>query len=151
MHNVAPTVNAGADTTGHEGSIVSRAVFVSDPGPRDTHTASVDWDDGTSTSIPSAEAPSFEIEHVYADNDVYTVEVCVTDDDDAEDCHAFSVTVANAAPGTSITTLGEGPSFFLPGVSIPLAGGLTDAGTLDSTPCRSRGRRNVEFVDERPR
>ena len=99
VHNVAPTVNAGADTTGDEGSIVSRTVFVSDPGTRDTHTASVDWNDGTSTSIPSAEAPSFEIEHVYADNDVYTVEVCVTDDDDGEDCDAFSVTVANAAAG----------------------------------------------------
>ena len=237
VHNVDPTVDAGASATVAEGSTLSRTVSLSDPGAADTHTASVDWGDGTSSFIASAEAPSFAIEHVYADNAVYTVQVCVTDDDNGVDCDSFSVTVANAAasvsvasstadegssvtlaataftdpgtldthtatvswgdgtvvqtatvsetpsgppgstsglagtvsathvyadnavytvrvcvtdddhatacssgsatignvaPGASITTVGEGPDFFLPGVSIPLAGALTDAGTADS-------------------
>jgi hypothetical protein len=237
VHNVAPSVDAGGNTTVAEGSTVSRTVTVSDPGASDTHTATVTWGDGTSNSVAAAEPPSFGISHVYADNGTYTVQVCVTDDDNGSDCDSFAVTVTNAAasvsvggstadegasvalptttftdPGTldthtatvswgdgtavqaatvtetpsgppgstsgltgsvgaahvyadnavytvrvcvtdddsapscssgsvtirnvapaaSITTVGEGPSFFLPGVSIPLAGGFSDAGTADS-------------------
>jgi hypothetical protein len=130
----------------NEGSSVALpATTFTDPGTLDTHTATVSWGDGTAAVAATvSETPSgppgstsglggtVSASHVYADNAVYTVQVCVTDDDHATACSSGSATIGNAAPGASITTVGEGPDFFLPGVSIPLAGALTDAGTADS-------------------
>ena len=36
--------------------------------------------------------------HVYADNGIYSVMVCVTDDDSAETCDTLTVTVNNVSP-----------------------------------------------------
>ena len=48
VSNVAPVVNAGADQTAAEGATVSLApATFTDAGTRDTHTATIDWGDGT--------------------------------------------------------------------------------------------------------
>jgi len=109
--NVAPTVNAGADQTVDEGSVITLdpATF-NDLGTLDTHTAKIDWGDGIVESGTVSEAPSgppgstegmngtVSGSHVYADNGVYTVTVTVTDDEGGADSDTLTLTVNNVAP-----------------------------------------------------
>ena len=111
VDNVATTI-AGADQTVDEGDLVSLdpATF-NDRGTLDTHTATVNWGDGTATEAGAVtEAPfgppgstagadgTVDGSHVYADNGTYAVTVCVEDDDGAEACGALTMTVDNVAP-----------------------------------------------------
>ncbi len=106
--NVAPTVDAGVDATVDEGSLYSASGSFVDPGA-DTWTATVDYGDGTGTSVLSLNADkSFALSHTYADNDQYTVTVTVTDDDhdttfngeiiDGQGIGTLVVTVNNVNP-----------------------------------------------------
>src|SRR5262249_11420427 len=85
--NVAPVVNGGPDQTASEGSTVPLASpKFNDKGTADTHTATIDWDDGTApaavvvTETPTGAPGSTSGltgtlsvgSHVYADNAVYT-------------------------------------------------------------------------------
>jgi choice-of-anchor C domain-containing protein len=141
--NVAPTVEAGGDQSATEGSVVSLdpATF-NDLGTLDTHTATVDWGDGTGAQ-PAAvtESPygppgstagadgTVAGSHVYADNGQYTVTVCVTDDDLATTCDSFVVDVNNVAPTLEAggdRTINEAGSVSLDPAT------FNDLGTLDT-------------------
>jgi hypothetical protein len=112
ISNVMPTVDAGADQSANEGTTVSLAPSTfHDQGTADTHTATIDWGDGSPiatgavTQTPSGPPGSTSGQdgtiggsHVYADNGTYTVQVCVRDDDDAAACNTLSISVANVAP-----------------------------------------------------
>ena len=108
VDNVAPTVGAGADQTVDEGTTVTLdpATF-DDPGTADTHTAAIEWGDGSPAEagvvIESNGSGTVAGSHVYADNGTYAVEVCVTDDDLAETCDTLDVTVDNVAPTVTLT------------------------------------------------
>jgi len=112
VNNVAPTVEAGADQTVDEGDLVSLdpSTF-KDLGTSDTHTATVDWGDGTAPedgiisespfgppSSTSGANGTVDGSHVYADDGIYTVEVTVTDDDGGSGSASFIVTINNVAP-----------------------------------------------------
>ena len=112
VENVAPSVDAGADQTVNEGDLVSlEPSTFNDLGTLDTHTATIDWGDGTSVEAGAvAESPfgppgstagangTVSSNHVYADNSTYTVTVTVTDDDGASTLDTLTVTVLNVAP-----------------------------------------------------
>jgi hypothetical protein len=95
--NVAPTVNAGADATANEGAAFSQSGSFADPGA-DTWTATVDYGDGSGVQALALSGKTFTLNHVYADNGVYTVTVAVTDDNGGSGSDTVQVTVNNVAP-----------------------------------------------------
>ena len=118
VQNVPPSVDAEADQSIYEGDEATLWASFTDPGYDDPDagtvedfTARIDWGDGTSESVIPDETPGskgvdtvgrVEASHVYADDGVYTVEVCVKDDDMDdfvdESCDTITVTVHNVAP-----------------------------------------------------
>ncbi len=149
--NVAPSIDAGPDLAGREGSPVSFSFLFSDPGfdqplagTVEDFTATVDWGDGTSEPLSVTEAPggpgvastgTMNGTHVFADNGVFAVTVTVCDDDGGCGSDVLTVDVANVAP-----TVDAGPdlevdegaglaivfSFSDPGFDFPPAGTVED-------------------------
>ncbi|MFH1724774.1 MAG: PKD domain-containing protein, partial [Elusimicrobiota bacterium] len=99
--NAAPVVKAGEDRTAQEGTTVEISATFTDAGILDTHTAEVDWGDGTTSAAELNEedgAGGLRAEHVYADNGVYAARVTVTDNDGDSGEAAIELTIENAAP-----------------------------------------------------
>ncbi len=73
-----------------------------DTGTLDTHTATVNWGDGSGTQnaaiIQGMGAGALGGTHVYADDGMYMVTVTVTDKDGKSDSDSFVVNVANRDP-----------------------------------------------------
>lgn len=97
VNNVAPAVNAGADTAINEGAAFIRSGSFADPGA-DTWTATVDYGDGSGVQALALSGKTFALNHTYADNDVYTVTVTVTDDNGGSGSDTVQVAVNNVAP-----------------------------------------------------
>ncbi|MDI9633567.1 MAG: PKD domain-containing protein [Methanolinea sp.] len=81
VRNVAPEVGpvSGPAAPVPVNAVVSVESSFSDPGD-DTHTATWDWGDGSSGTVPVAEGP-VSATHAYATAGIYTVTLVVTDDD----------------------------------------------------------------------
>ncbi len=149
INNVAPTVDAGTNQNAFEGDTISLdpATF-SDPGTADTHTATINWGDGTvEAGTVNQGAGTVSGSHVYGDNGSYTVTVIVNDDDGGQGSDSFSVTVANVAPQVNAgndQTADEGdtvsldPATFIDSgaddthtATIDWGDGVVEAGTVD--------------------
>ena len=143
VYNVAPTVDASADQVTTEGSVVSLAPAIfNDLGTLDTHTATINWGDGTVPDLGVvSEAPfgppgstggasgTISGSHVYADDGVYTVTITVVDDDGGIVIDSLAVTVNNVAP-TVVTGLDQSTA---EGSLVSLAPAtFNDLGTLDT-------------------
>ena len=130
VNNVAPTVTAPADTSGDEGSSITpgNASFT-DPGTVDTHTATVNWGDGSTDNLGTVTSPFALGSHTYADNGSYTVTVTVTDKDGGVGSDTFTITVNNVAPTVTAPadTSGDEGSSITPGNA-----SFTDPGTVDT-------------------
>jgi len=109
VNNVAPTVNAGADTFALAGVSFSRIVSFGDIGTADTWKYSVDWNgDNIYDDINiSTGLSSFTISHNYGPTDIgntYNVTVKVEDDDLSVGYDTFVVQVfENTLRVTSVT------------------------------------------------
>lgn len=93
--NVAPTIT-GSVTGPTTPVAVAQEIFVNapftDPGVLDTHTASIDWGDGTVTSGNVLEANGDGTmlgSHAYTEGGLYTVTITVTDKDGESDSAQF--------------------------------------------------------------
>ncbi len=102
--NLSPSVNAGTDGNVNEGSVFSQSGSFSDQGAADTHTAKVDFGDGSSVQTLTFDqvAKTFTLNHLYPNIGAYTITVTFTDDDGGTGTDQVAVTVLNAAP-TDIT------------------------------------------------
>lgn len=106
VNNVAPTVTIQNTALQADGAIctgtpVNLTASFTDPGTLDTHTARIDWQDGTvqnGTITQDAESGTASGSHAFTADGVYNVEVCVADDDGGQSCDTY--TVAVRAPGT---------------------------------------------------
>lgn len=136
VENVAPEVDAVGDIIDEGGTATVSATFT-DPGTLDTHTATIDWDDGSLVQIVTVAQLAAGVDHVYGDNGVFSVLVTVTDDDGGSGDDTATVTVNNANPTADIdetgTILINGVPTFLANVGDPLdfSGRSTDPGSDD--------------------
>ncbi len=137
VSNVAPTVSAGGNQTADEGDTVSLdpATFT-DPGGDDTHTATIDWGDGTvEAGTVNQAANTVSGSHTYQDNGLFTVTVTVTDDDSGSNSDTFTVNVSNVDPSVNAggdQTVNQGETVFLdPATFTDPGGDDTHTATID--------------------
>ena len=112
VNNVDPTVEIGQATV--DGLSVDVAFAFTDPGASDTHTAFIDWGDGTQDDgLVTASAGSGTVtgSHVYAEGGSYLVKAGVFDDDSGLAANEVSVFVAPAP--THLLTSGDLPAMVL--------------------------------------
>ena len=99
--NVIPTLDPIDEIYPVEGERVDLVATFSDPGDTRTHTATIDWGDGTidEAVVNFADgAGTLSASHYYADNGSYQAEVTVIDELGASDSVQFTATVANENP-----------------------------------------------------
>jgi hypothetical protein len=141
--NVAPSVTLDDDGPQPENTAITINGVASDPGWLDPLSGTIYWGDGTSEAVvgtvenvPPDATLTFDATHVYGDDGVFSVEVCI-DDDDETTCESHDVTITNVDPTTTIdetgTTLINGVPTFIASigdpVTIPL--NVTDPGSDD--------------------
>lgn len=139
--NLPPVPDVGDDVTIDEDDLFTRTGLpYTDAGVLDTHTATVDYGDGTGPQ-PLGLNPTgpgegtFDLSHRYLDDnpsgtsqDEYTITVSITDDDGGQGSDSLVVTVRNVDPTTDAgddATILEGDTFVR-----DLA--LEDVGTVDT-------------------
>jgi PKD repeat protein len=99
-----PVVQMPGAQTIAEGSLLDLANLVSftDADTSDTHTATVDWGDGSHVEDVSVQEANgtgiLAASHRYADNGVHTVSATVVDDSQRSGSGSFQVTIQNVAP-----------------------------------------------------
>ena len=131
VSNAAPSVTPSTNLSVVHGDTTEFAVAsFTDPGSADTHTASIDWGDGTiSTGTVDQGLDTVGGTHVYADNGVFTVTVTVTDAAALSDADSLDVTVSNATPTLDVAA---NTSVFFGGTIDFAVASFTDAGSADT-------------------
>ncbi|MHA2007754.1 MAG: PKD domain-containing protein [Promethearchaeota archaeon] len=147
VNQLAPLVTASGDQITDEGSEMSLIVATfTNPGPFVSHTAIIDWGDGTigpgvvtePTVLPMMLLFQDNIEaegdgtvsgtHVYGDNGEYTVTITVTDNDGESGSDTLLISVNNVAPDVEA----GGDQVVDEGDLVSFSGSFTDPGSLDT-------------------
>jgi len=109
VNNVPPVItgssgSAASSDPGKEGSPVTMSATFTDVGTLDTHTATVDWGDGTVSTAQVTEsggAGSLVAQHSFTSGGIYTVGIRVVDDDTG----AVSVTRTAFVTGVGVQVI----------------------------------------------
>ena len=121
--NNPPAVEAGDSATINEGGTFRREGSFSD-NDSSSWVASVDYGDGAGTQVLTLSGKTFSLNHVYADNGLFTVTVNVTDNDGGTGSDTASVSVTNVAP---VVNAGSAANI-LEGGTFASSGTFTDPG-----------------------
>ncbi len=152
VNNVRPVLMVAADQQVDEGALLDLTGgglgAFTDVGTRDTHTAVVDWGDGSAPEVvtinQSNGSGTLNGSHIYADNGEYNVTVKLLDDDLGEASGQFRVTVNNVDPSLSppeeLPQVNEGETFNLADLEIF----LKDPGFDNPLNPNSEGEGSVE-------
>jgi PKD repeat protein len=147
VSNVPPVLVVAEDQVVNEGAVLDLSALTGpplglyvDPSVLDTHTATVDWGDGSAVESPAIFAASgagaLGGTHTYQDNGVYIVTVTVTDDDGGSDTATFQVVVNNVPPVLVVADdqiVDEGTLLDLSAIGgAPPLGLFVDDGALDT-------------------
>ncbi len=98
----APEVDEGSEA----------AITVQFSAPDAALTATIDWGDGTQDIVTNPSSP-FEASHTYANDGVFTIEICISDGAGFEMCDQLEITVRNVPP-----LVDAGPDQSLPDTSV---------------------------------
>ncbi len=96
---------AAESVLGREGETTRLTLNLSDPGVLDTYTGTVDWGDGAVGTLEARNLDGrrvVEAQHVYAEEGVFTAQVCVSDDALDSHCVEVPVEIWNAEPVVSV-------------------------------------------------
>lgn len=131
--NVAPTITSLTVPVAPAaiGSVTDLQATFTDPGVADTHTAVVDWGDGTTPTAATVSGGTVTATHTYAGAGVYAVTLTVVDDDG----------------GQAVATATEFVVVYDPSAGFVTGGGWYDspAGAYAADPTRT-GKANFGFV-----
>ena len=117
--NEAPEVEGDDDRIVDEGDGMDIQSDFTDMGIADTHTATIDWGDSTTEPqaginlnvTPGTEGVettgTVQASHIYADDGIFDVLVCVQDDDLFQGCNTFEVTVNNVDPDVVVDPISQ--------------------------------------------
>jgi len=152
VNNVAPAITGvtkPADS--NEGGQVTLSANYFDPGLLDTHTVTVNWGDGTTSTISLAAGGStFSVSHTYIDDDptgtpedTYTITIQVRDKDGGQATSSTTALVKNVAPsnfsldsatweGGSADRDADGNLIVPEGTAITFSGSFRDPGVADT-------------------
>jgi len=133
IQNVAPVIDSVAILMNiYEGDNVTVTTHFTDVGINDTHTAKINWGDGSNPETIINEkqgSGNASGSHQYTDNGEYTVTVTVTDKDGDSDQKEQQVNVYNQPPVIIALTT---PSSANEGETVTIKANFTDAGTADT-------------------
>jgi cytoskeletal protein CcmA (bactofilin family) len=101
VNNAPPVLSLGDGETIGEGETLRRNGSFSDVGLADTHTATVDYGDGSGPQPLLLTGQTFELEQQYTRDGNYEVTVVVTDDDGGSVEGRFALQVENRGPNVS--------------------------------------------------
>ncbi|MGH3070858.1 MAG: PKD domain-containing protein [Gaiellaceae bacterium] len=148
VENAPPVVDAGAGGSILEGETFAGSATYSDPGILDTHSATIDYADGTVVGPSAVGGGTIALSHAYADNGSFPVTVAVTDDDGATGSDSAIVEVANVAPSVGPVTAPIEP--VLIGTTIAASSSFSDPGadTYVATWAWGDGSSTAEAVAE---
>lgn len=116
VNNVAPVVSVPtAPAAIDEAQTASIIAVFTDVGSLDSHTATIDWGDGSGVIGLGTVTSPISASHPYGDDGLYTVTIIVTDDDSGVGQVTAQVTVNNVAPtitsAEQVGSIPEGTAF----------------------------------------
>ncbi|TVS11512.1 MAG: PKD domain-containing protein, partial [Planctomycetaceae bacterium] len=101
--NVPPTVVTATDIAGLQGDSLDFTATFTDPGIFDTHTARIDWGDGTvapATVDQTSGGGTVTASHIYTSGGTFTIRVEVTDDAGDSGARLATATVEQLPTGS---------------------------------------------------
>ena len=106
ISNAAPVMEPIANQQTDEGQLITFGpTSFTDAGVLDTHTATVNWGDGNTTSATvDQNGNTVSGSHTFADNGAYVVSVTLADNGGAEHVQTFQVVVANVSPTLTVAS-----------------------------------------------